>query len=359
MKIWIDCSNSPHPLLFAPVARRLEAEGHEVLVTARDNAQTIDLALERWAAVEVIGGESPRGRASKVVTLCERIVDLRRWAAKLRPDVALSHNSYAQIVAARSLRIPAVTAMDFEHQPANHVAFRLATTVLVPEMLPPDVIRRQGASPAKVVRYPGLKEELYIGDFKPDHAILAKVGVDPRPPIVAVARTPPTRAVYHSSSNPLFEPALRTVCSQDGVVCVVLTRHPEQIAAIEGLGLRNCIVPANAIDSRSLVYAADVMIAAGGTMTREAAIMGIPTWTLFAGKTPAVDVWLERQGMLQRLARPEQLADLSPRRADPRTPDELSARGRAIEQLFVRETLAAGANRISEPAIVSREGVAA
>src|SRR6185437_8653492 len=117
MKIWIDCSNSPHPLLFAPVARRLEAEGHEVLVTARDNAQTIERALERCAAVEVTGGESPRGRASKVMTMCERIFDLRRWAARLRPDVALSHNSYAQIVAARSLRIPVVTAMDFEHQP--------------------------------------------------------------------------------------------------------------------------------------------------------------------------------------------------------------------------------------------------
>jgi len=359
MKVWIDFSNSPHPLLFAPVARRLEAEGHEVLVTARDNAQTIELARERWPAVDVIGGASPRARAAKVATLRERIRDLRRWAATVGPDVALSHNSYAQIVAARSLRIPAVTAMDFEHQPANHVAFRLATTVLAPEVLPLDLIRRQGAGPAKLVRYRGLKEELYIGDFRPDRAILSKVGIDPRPRIVAVARTPPTRAVYHSSSNPLFEPALEAVCSQEDVVCVVLTRHPEQIAAIQRLGLRNCIVPTTAIDSRSLVYAADVMIAAGGTMTREAAIMGIPTWTMFAGETPAVDVWLEREGTLGRLVAPEQLAHLCPRRADPRTPAELAARGRTLEDVFVRETVAAGENRISEPAVVSRRGLAA
>ena len=134
---------------------------------------------------------------------------------RVGPDVALSHNSYAQIAAARSLGIPAVTAMDFEHQPANHLAFRLATTVLVPELLPLRVIRRQGAVQAKVVRYPGLKEELYFGDFEPDTEILTKLGIDPRPRIVAVLRTPPTRAVYHSSSNPLFEAtlprALRTV----------------------------------------------------------------------------------------------------------------------------------------------------
>jgi hypothetical protein len=348
MKIWIDLSNSPHPLLFAPVARRLQTEGHEVFVTARDNAQTIELARERWPAVEVIGGASPRRRASKVAAIARRVADLQRWAARFGPDVALSHNSYAQIVAARSLRIPSVTAMDFEHQPANHVAFRLATTVLVPEVLPLDVIRRQGAVPAKVVRYPGLKEELYIGDFEPDQAILEKIGVNPRPAVVAVARTPPTRAVYHASSNPLFEPALRTICSQEGVVCVVLTRHPEQIAALQRLGLRNCIIPNTAIDSRSLVYAADVMIAAGGTMTREAAIMGIPTWTLFAGKTPAVDVSLEREGVLRRLTRPDQLGHVAPRPAGPRTPAQLRARGRALEEVLVRETLAAGEGRTSD-----------
>jgi hypothetical protein len=266
----------------------------------------------------------------------------------MRPDVALSHNSYGQIVAARALRIPAVTAMDFEHQPANHVAFRLATTVLVPEVLPTEVIRRQGAVGAKVVRYPGLKEALYIGDFEPDREILNKVGLDVRPRVLAVARTAPTRAVYHSSSNPLFESALRTICSGEGVVCVVLTRHPEQIASIEGLGLPNCIVCRAAIDSRSLVYAADVMIGAGGTMTREAALMGIPTWTLFAGETPAVDLWLEDRGMLRRLTRAEQLADLTPRQARPRTPEELRAQGGRLEYIVVRETVAAGGGVIAQ-----------
>jgi predicted glycosyltransferase len=350
MKIWIDCSNSPHPLLFAPVARRLEQAGHQVMVTARDNAQTVELARERWPAVEVIGGGSPRRRWAKVATLSERISGLRRWAAGVKPDVALSHNSYAQIVAARSLGVPAVTAMDFEHQPANHLAFRLATTVVVPESLPPEVIHRQGAAAAKVVRYPGLKEALYVGDFEPDPQIMAKLGLDRRPRILVVARTAPTRAVYHSSSNPLFESALQTVCAQDGVVCVVLTRHVEQIAAIERLGLPNCIVPRRALDSRSLVYAADVMIGAGGTMTREAALMGISTWTLFAGKTPAVDTWLERRGMLSRLVRPEQLAHLAPRESAPCTPEKLRERGGPLEYLLVRETVAAAGGVIAPAA---------
>jgi predicted glycosyltransferase len=89
------------------------------------------------------------------------------------------------------------------------------------------------------------------------------------------------------------------------------------------------------------VYAADVMIGAGGTMTREAALMGIPTWTLFAGKTPAVDAWLEREGMLSRLTQAEQLAPLTPRPASPRTPVQLRESGRILAELLVREIVTA------------------
>lgn len=338
MNVWIDLSNSPHPLLFAPVARRLQSQGHDVLITARDNAQTLQLARERWPDVEVIGAESPGRRTAKALTIGRRVAELRRWAVGRRLDVALSHNSYAQIVAAYTSRIPVVTAMDFEHQPANHLAFRLASTVLLPRVIPLSTLRRQGAAPRKVVRYPGLKEELYIGDFEPDPAILARIGIESRPEKLVVVRTPPSRAVYHHHANPLFEPTLRTVCSQPDVLCIALTRHPEQVAQIEQLGLSNCLVPRTAIDSRSLLYASDVMIGAGGTMTREAALIGIPTFTLFAGKRPAVDAWLEREGMLSRLTHPSQLADLAPRAAPPRTPAALRQQAEAIEQVIADAT---------------------
>src|SRR4051794_13444850 len=132
MKVWIDLANSPHPPLFAPIADALEQAGHEVILTARDNAQTVELARARWEEVDVIGGETPPKPALKARAIVRRMLDLRRWARVRRPDVALSHNSYAQIAAARTLRIPAVTAMDYEHQPSNHLAFRLASTILLP-----------------------------------------------------------------------------------------------------------------------------------------------------------------------------------------------------------------------------------
>jgi predicted glycosyltransferase len=340
MRVWIDLHNSPHPLLFAPVVRRLETLGHEVLLTARDNAQTAELARARWPTVTVVGGPSPAPRLAKAAAVARRVDGLRRWAAGTRPDVALSHNSYAQLAAARLLGIASVTAMDYEHQPANHLAFRLADRILVPAVLPPRRVRPQGASPGKTTAYPGLKEELYLGDFRYDPTVAAAAGVDRvRTPILVVTRPPPSGASYHHFSNPLYAETLEILARQPEVCCVVLTRTPAQRDALSGLGLGNLVLPRRALDARSLMYSADLVVGGGGTMTREAALLGLPTYTVFAGRRPAVDDDLVDRGLLRRLRRPEDLARLRPRTRPPVTLAELRARSHELIEAFVEATL--------------------
>ena len=337
MKVWLDLSNSPHPLLFAPIARRLEQMGHSIAVTARDNAQTVELARERWERVDVIGEESPAGRCAKGAAMARRVRELAAWARRERPGVALSHNSYGQIVAARSLGIPSITAMDFEHQRVNHLAFRLATCVLLPRALEGTGVRRQGAAGSKTQFYDGLKEEIYLADFEPDPSVLEAAGVARGPEtVLVVARTPPSRAIYHQFGNPLFFDALRAIGQQPDARCVVLVRHPEQREAIEPLGLENVSVPRQAVDSRSLMHAADLVLGAGGTMTREAALLGVPTFSLFAGATPAVDTWLERRGALSRLEHVSQLVPVRHRQREPRDLEELRSRGTELVEVFAR-----------------------
>jgi uncharacterized protein len=337
LRIWLDLANSPHPLLFAPVARQLEKRGHELLVTVRDNAQTVELSRAQWPASTIIGAESPARLAAKATTLARRVRNLARWAQNRRPDVAVSHNSYAQIVAARMLGIPIVTASDFEHQPANHLAFRLATRILMPEALRNANTERQGASRRKTVFYPGLKEELYVGDFEPDPGILRRLGIIRLAgEAIVVTRTPPTRAIYHRFPNRAFVETLLVLDKEPNVRLVVLTRHPEQREAIEALHLRKCVIPTHAVDARSLMYAADLVVGAGGTMTREAALLGIPAVSLFAGSQPAVDRWLEQQGRLQRLRHPEELIPVQPRQADPRPTQDLVRRGSELIDIFLR-----------------------
>jgi uncharacterized protein len=341
VKVWLDFANSPHPLLFAPIARCLEELGHEVVVTARDSAQTLELARERFPAVVPVGARSPSGRRAKAAAIAGRARALRRWARTTRPDLALSHNSYAQIVAARSLSIRAVTAMDYEHQPANHVAFRLADRILLPAVVPAHIVRRQGAARRKVLRYDGLKEEIYLGDFEPDADVLEHVGIERVPDVaVVVVRAPPASAMYHQFDSPLYVPVLERLAEQGDVRAVVLSRHLEQRRLLAELALPNVVVPEAAVDARSLMYAADLVVGAGGTMTREAALLGVPSVSIFAGRPPAVDLLLERRSQLRRIAAASDLDRVERRAGEPRSVAELRGRSRQLTRLFIDIALA-------------------
>jgi uncharacterized protein len=295
MRVWVDLTNSPHVLVMRPVVRALERRGAEVLITARDFAQTLGLAEIHGLACEAVGHHRGVGMAAKARGLLSRSVALVRWARGRRFDVALAHGSNDLAVAARLLGIPSTTAFDYEWAKVqHHVNCRLARAVVVPEAIPPERLAPYGATAAKLRRYPGLKEEYYLADFEPDPAVLAELGLDPALPI-AVVRTPPAVSLYHRFENPLFGQVLDRLRGQQ---TVVLPRTPEQRAELDGF-----IVPERAIDAQSLVAYADLVISAGGTMNREAVALGTPVWTTFEGRPGAVDDVLIAAGRLRRLTR--------------------------------------------------------
>jgi hypothetical protein len=185
--------------------------------------------------------------------------------------------------------------MDYEHQPANHVSFRLADRVVVPEVFPSDALRRFGAPSRKVVRYPGFKEELYLEGFQPDSRVLTELGLDSKR-VIAVFRPPPYRALYHRMGNEHFDEVLAEA-RRHSTQIVLLPRDAEQ-AQRYGEG---AIVARHAVDGPSLVALADLVVGAGGTMNRESALLGTPTYTVFAGELAAVDAELIRRGLLYDL----------------------------------------------------------
>ena len=297
-KVWIDLSNSPHVPFFGPIVERLEEEGWDVCLTARRHAQTVELAESIWPHVRVVGGESPGGRAAKARTIARRAWSLYRVARAERPDVALSHGSYAQLVAARAASIPAVTMMDYEYQPANHLSFRLAGVVVVPASFPDHALRRCGASRRRVRRYDGFKEEIYLAGFRPNPAVVEELGLDPGR-VIVIMRPPPHGALYHRGGNEWFDELVESARGRPDVQVVVLPRSRDQ--AERFAALERVTVPSHAVDGRSLLALADVVIGAGGTMSRESALLGTPTYTVFAGRLGAADAALIERGLLRYL----------------------------------------------------------
>jgi uncharacterized protein len=302
MRVWVDFTNSPHVLVLRPVIERLQAEGHDVQVTARDFAQTLQLCDRFGIAHTEIGRHRGAGLLDKARGLAARSVQLTRWAARRRFDLAIGHGSNDITVASALLRIPCSTTFDYEWATVQHtVNCRLAQGVVVPDAIAPERLYRYGAR-GKLHRYPGLKEEYYLADFSPDGAVLDELGLDAGLPI-AVVRTPPAVSLYHRFENDLFGQVLERL---RGAQTVVLPRTPEQRAELHRAG--GFIVPERAIDSQSLIAYADLVVSAGGTMNREAVALGTPVFTVFEGRLGAVDERLIAEGRLRRLRDPEQVS---------------------------------------------------
>jgi uncharacterized protein len=302
VRVWVDLTNSPHVLVMRPLIDVMRADGHDVEVTARDFAQTLELCERFGIEHTAIGHHRGGRRASKALGLVSRSVALARWARGRRFDVAMGHGSNDVTVAAKLLRVPSATAFDYEWATAQHqVNCRLARAVVVPDAIPPERLERYGAR-GKIHAYPGLKEEYYLADFEPDPAVLEELGVD-RWRLIAVVRTPPDVSLYHRFENPLFAQVLDRLAATDAQV-VVLPRTPAQREELAGRGF---VVPDYAVDAQSLVAYADLVISAGGTMNREAVALGTPVFTTFEGRLGAVDEALMREGRLRKLEDPSQI----------------------------------------------------
>lgn len=313
MNIWIDLSNSPHVLLFLPIIRGLKDQGHHVRITAREFAQTIGLADRFGLKYEIMGKHGGRGVYGKGLNLLSRSSVLMVWALGHGIDLAVSHNSYSQSVAAFTAGITSVTIMDYEYQLASHLSFRLARRVIVPEFFPDDALRLYGASSHKVRRYPGLKEEVYLSSFKPDPAFLQDPGLDSEKIIVTV-RPPATFALYHRFENPLFIELMDWLGKRDGVLMVLLPRTDDQRKLVLERNYRNVFVPSHALDGPNLLFHSDLVISAGGTMNREAAVLGTPAYTIFAGRIPAADNYLIRKGKMMQIQQKDDFAKIQLRK---------------------------------------------
>jgi predicted glycosyltransferase len=301
MRVWVDLTNSPHVLVMRPLIEAMREDGHEVEVTARDFAQTLELCDRFGIAHTAIGRHRGERLASKAVGLFARSGALARWARGRRFDVAMGHGSNDVSVAASLLRIPAATAFDYEFAAQqHHVNCRLCRVVMVPDAIPPERLARYGAKPRKLRRYPGLKEEYYLADFEPDEAVLGELGIERSRPLVVV-RTPPEVSLYHRFENPLFRRVLERL-AREKAQTVVLPRTGKQREELARLG--SFVVPEHAVDAQSLVAFSDLVISAGGTMNREAVALGTPVYTTFEGRLGAVDEALLRDGRLRKLSDP-------------------------------------------------------
>jgi hypothetical protein len=305
--IWVDVDNSPHVPFFGPIVEELEHSGYKVLLTARDCFQVCGLADLLGLSYRRIGRHYGKNTALKLLGLGWRALQLIPTALRERPILAMSHGSRSQLLAANVLRIPSITMADYEF--AKIWMLVHPTWVITPEIISDEAIRgRKG----RTLKYPGIKEDVYVHNFKPAAGWLASLGLNGTDFIVTV-RPPATEAHYHSpESDELFEAVVAFLAKQARVRMIMLPRNERQAADIrtkwsrlfdEGI----IFIPNHVVDGLNLIWHSDLVISGGGTMNREAAALGVPVYSIFRGTIGAVDRYLAAEGRLVLIETAEEI----------------------------------------------------
>ena len=336
--VWVDFENAPHVWVLSPLIEHLRARGLSVVLTARDFGPTLALCERLGHDVDVVGRSgSAKSRAAKTARIAERALLLHARLRGQRSGVvlALSHGSRSQILAARSLGVPALSLDDYEF--SDQSVIRFVEHLLVPH---PIQIENWGRFSYKVTHYPGLKEELYLCGFRPDAAPIPGLEGDR---IKVLFRPEGRFAHYRSEHTARIEDALvHAFAEHPELLVVLLPRDPVQGAELarrlEEAGVAHWF-PEQSLDGRNLLWQMDLVLSGGGTMTREAAVLGVPSYSYFAGRIGAVDRYLEERGRLVRLAAPEDVLELPFTRRPAAVPD---VSGDALEFVtgFLDETVA-------------------
>ena len=307
MKIWIDLDNSPHVPLFLPIIDELEKRGHQILLTARDSYQVCELLRLHGIACQVVGRHYGKKWILKLLGTIFRAMQLLPLAITERPGLVVSHGSRAQIIVASLLGIPSVLMLDYEF--SNTTRFLHPDWVFVPDMIPEERVRQK---PDHVLRYQGLKEDVYVPRFKPDPNFRTVLGVRHDELIITV-RPPATEAHYHNPEGEQFlAETVQYLLDHPGARVVMLPRNENQATDIrsrwkQAMDEGRIIIPESAVDGLNLIWNSDLVISGGGTMNREAAALGVPVFSIFRGHLGAVDRYLARTGRLTLIEKVEDI----------------------------------------------------
>jgi len=306
-KIWIDLDNSPHVPFFAPIIEELQKRGYSVVLTARDCSQVRELADLFHLNYKLIGRHSGKNKIRKVAGLFFRALQLLPTILREKPDIAVSHCSRAQMIVSASLGIPSLQMGDYEF--ATPWVFLRPTWSMCPAVIPDEVVP---GCPKRILKYPGIKEDVYVPRFVPNPSIRPQLGLQEQD-LVAVIRPPASEAHYHNSgSDELFEAVVKFLSQHPGVKLVVLPRNDKQAKYVKSrwpalFASGKIRIPAQAVDGLNLIWYSDFVVSAGGTMNREAAALGVPVYSIFRGKIGAVDRYLSQAGRLVLVASVEEV----------------------------------------------------
>jgi uncharacterized protein len=290
MKIWIDLINTPQVSFWVPFIKEFENEKHDLLLTCRDSGNTVALLQLNRLKFQVIGKKAGKGKLQKMLLFLRRLIKLYAFIRKNRPDISASQSSFYQPVVSRVLGIPSMYTNDNEHAKGNFFGFWFAKKVVLPIALRNEKFTRKWPLRSKVSFYPSVKEAIYLSQ---QSGLSSTNGVIKN---VIYFRPEPWSAQYYDGPLNFFDEKLLALSSQYKIV--VLPRDKNQTEHYKRQKSANLTVAEKPLSLKEIISNCKLFIGAGGSMTRELAVLGIPVISIYQEEMLKVDSYLVGKGCM-------------------------------------------------------------
>lgn len=293
MRIWFDILTPKQVMFFRRAVALLQEKGHEVLCTSRDYREPVELARIKGLDLKIVGRHGGSERYGKLVASAQRIQALAEAVNGFSPDAAVTFSSPEGARVAFGLGIRHIGFNDSPHATAvARLTVPLMSKLLCPWVIPVSAWTGFGISAKNIVRYRALDPAAWLKSEKPRTA-----GAGKR----VLVRMEESKASYLAdgrfSSAPLVDAVVDELSQTADVT--VLCRYSDQIEeAKQKYGCRARVME-GIFDGVSLLKAADLFIGAGGTMSAEAALLGVPAISI-APVRYHVEDYLVRTGLIAR-----------------------------------------------------------
>lgn len=289
MRIWYDACTGKHTRYGAALGERLREAGHEFIFTTREHPDTVPLAKLLGEKPLVIGRYDPSSLSSRLKESCQRVTEFADLFEENKPDVAIAHQSVELCRTAFGLGIPIILTADTPHAHAvNRLTIPFANTVVVSEALPKSFTKTYCAQ--NVVSFRGVDEVAWIKGFEPKRIAGLKK------PLIVV-RQIETKAAYAKDKQDNTKTLAQKLAELGNVH--LISRYNQDGEAFG--------VKAGFEDSVSLVAQADIVVSYGGTIAREAALLGVPSIAISDMAKTNVNTYLAEKGFPLFITSPDKV----------------------------------------------------
>ncbi len=275
MKVWLDVITPKQARLMAAIASFLNSD---YLITVKGLEESVSLLKKLGSRHKVVGRYAIKGLKDKLLSYAERVELLLDVVVNFDPDVLISFSSPEAVRVAFGLSIKAITMNDTPH--SYHVArltFPLSWKVVYPEAIPENEMLRLGASKDSLISYAGVDEVAWVRDYAlstPPASREFKVFIRPEE----------GGASYLLGRSGSIALELVKAVLEMGAEVIVKPRYESQVEELSRMRAfreGRLLVLRDAVDTLDLFSKISLVITGGGTMAREAALLGTPSISVF------------------------------------------------------------------------------